>query len=109
MVGKKYRLNRFQMISRVKNKPLKVRINTTFAIGNTEAFNSQFDRNGDLILELEPGTSIQKLLMRLPAIGAPENWSDLFLHVFVNHQVAGFDQVLEDGDIIDLHIPLSGG
>jgi len=97
------------MNSRMKNKPIQVKINTTFAIGNTEAFNSQFNRNGDLILELEPGTTVQDLLMRLPAIGAPENWSDLFLHVFVNHKVAGFDQVLEDGDIIDLHIPLSGG
>ena len=93
----------------MKNKPIKVKINTTFAIGNTEAFNSQFNQNGDLILELEPGTNIQDLLMRLPAIGDPKNWSDLFLHVFVNHKMAGFDQVLEDRDILDIHIPLSGG
>jgi hypothetical protein len=93
----------------VKNKPIQVKINTTFAIGNTEAFGAQFNRNGDLILELEPGTPVQDLLMRLPAIGSPENWSDLFLHVFVNHKVAGFDQVLEDKDILDIHIPLSGG
>ena len=93
----------------MKNKPIKVKINTTFAIGNTEAFSSQFNRNGDLILELEPGTTVQDLLMQLPGIGAQENWSDLFLHVFVNHKVAGFDQVLEDNDILDIHIPLSGG
>ena len=97
------------MNNRIKNKPIRVKINTTFAIGNTEAFHSQFNRNGDLILELEPGTTVQELLMRLPAIGAPENWSDLFLHVFVNHKVAGFDQVMEDNDILDIHIPLSGG
>jgi len=93
----------------MKNKPIKVKINTTFAIGNTEAFNSQFNRNGDLILELKPETTVQDLLMRLPAIGVPGNWSDLFFHVFVNHKVAGFDQVLEDRDILDIHIPLSGG
>ncbi len=93
----------------MKNHPIKVKINTTFAIGNTEAFNSQFDRNGDLILELEAGTTVQEVLLGLPSIGAPENWSDLFLHVFVNHKVAGFDQVLENQDIIDIHIPLSGG
>jgi len=93
----------------LRTKPIQVKINTTFAIGNSEAFSSQFNENGDLILELEPGTTVQELLKRLPAIGAPENWSDLFLHVFVNHGVVGFDQVLEPGDVIDIHIPLSGG
>jgi len=97
------------MNNSLRPKPIQVKINTTFAIGNTEAFSSQFNENGDLILELEPGTTVQELLERLPAIGAPENWSDLFLHVFVNHGVAGFDQVLEPGDVIDIHIPLSGG
>jgi len=109
MVWKTYGLNRIYMNSRIKSKPIRVKINTTFAIGNTEAFNSQFNRNGDLILELEPGTTVQEVLLRLPAIGAPENWSDLFLHVFVNHTVAGFDRILEDRDILDIHIPLSGG
>jgi len=93
----------------LRTKPIQVKINTTFSIGNTEAFRSQFNESGDLILELEPGTTVQELLERLPAIGAPENWSDLFLHVFVNHGVVGFDQVLEPGDVIDIHIPLSGG
>jgi hypothetical protein len=31
------------------------------------------------------------------------------LHVFVNEEIAGFDKVLENNDIIDLHIPVSGG
>jgi molybdopterin converting factor small subunit len=97
------------MDTRTKNKPIQVKINTTFAIGNTEAFSSQYNRNGDLILELEPGTTVQELLQRLPGLGSPENWSDLFLHVFVNHQVAPFDRVLEDQDILDIHIPLTGG
>jgi hypothetical protein len=97
------------MDSRMKNNPIKVKINTTFAIGDTATFHSQFDQNGDLILELEPGTTIQGLLLGLPGLGAPENWSDLFLHVFVNHKVAPFDRVLEDNDILDIHIPLTGG
>lgn len=97
------------MNSRTTSKPIRIKINTTFAIGNTEAFNSQFNRNGDLILELEPGTTVHGVFLRLPAIGAPENWSDLFLHVFVNHKVAGFDRVLEDNDVLDIHIPLTGG
>jgi len=90
-------------------QPFAPEVRRQFHLGNTEAFNWQFNQNGDLILELEPGTNIQDLLMRLPAIGDPKNWSDLFLHVFVNHKVVGFDQVLEDQDILDIHIPLSGG
>jgi molybdopterin converting factor small subunit len=97
------------MSSQTQNEPIHIKINTTFAIGNTEAFNSQFNRNGDLILELEPGTTVQELLLRLPGMGAPENWSDLFLHVFVNHKVAPFDRVLEENDVLDIHIPLTGG
>lgn len=93
----------------MKNKPIQVKINTTFAIGNSEAYGAQFDRSGNLILELEPGTTVQEMLVRLPGLGSPENWSDLFLHVFVNHRVAPFDRVLEDQDIIDIHIPLTGG
>jgi hypothetical protein len=91
------------------NKPITVKINTTFAIGNTEAFGAQFDPNGDLILEVKPGTTVEELLLRLPGLGSPENWSDLFLHVFINHKVAPFDRVLEDRDILDIHIPLTGG
>ena len=58
------------------SEPITIKINTTFAIGNTEAFGAQFDRNGDLILELEPGTTVEELLRRLPGLGSPENWSD---------------------------------
>lgn len=89
--------------------PIRVKINTTFAIGDTAAFASQFDQNGDLILELESGSTVQDLLRRLPGLGNPENWSDLFLHVFVNHKNAPFDRVLEDQDVLDIHIPLTGG
>jgi molybdopterin converting factor small subunit len=92
-----------------KKRPIRVKINTTFAIGDTAAFHSQFNQNGDLILELKPETTIQELLLGLPGLGAPENWSDLFLHVFVNHKVAPFDRVLKDNDILDIHIPLTGG
>jgi hypothetical protein len=93
----------------MKTKPIQVKINTTFAIGDTAAFHSQFDQNGNLILELVPGSTVQELLLMLPGLGSPENWSDLFLHVFVNHQVAPFDRVLQDQDILDIHIPLTGG
>ncbi len=93
----------------MKKKKIKVKINSSFAIGHTEAFVSQFNKKDDIIMELEPGTTVEGLLLKLPSIGSPDEWSDLFLHVFVNHKNAGFDQVLKDKDIIDLHIPLSGG
>lgn len=94
-----------------KNKKnlISIKINTTFAIGAAAAFAEQLDRNGDFTLELDSGTTVEQMLTRLPGLGAPENWSDLFLHVFVNHRVAPFDRVLADQDVIDIHIPLSGG
>ena len=93
----------------MKKKAIRVKLNSSFAIGQTEAFLSQAHKKKDLPLELEAGTTVNDLLLKLPAIGSAENWSDLFLHVFVNHKMARFDQILKDGDIIDVHIPLSGG
>jgi molybdopterin converting factor small subunit len=93
----------------MKKKSIKVKINSSFAIGHSEAFVSKVNNKNDLVMELEPGTTVYDLLLRLPSIGAPENWEDLFLHVFINHKMAGFNQVLQDHDIVDLHIPLSGG
>jgi hypothetical protein len=93
----------------MKKNTIKVTINSSFAIGHTEAFSTQFNKTDDLIKEVKSGTTVHDLLLQLPSIGDPQNWSDLFLHVFVNHKMAGFDQVLQDKDIIDLHIPLSGG
>lgn len=92
-----------------KTDPIRVKINTTFAVGDTQTLASQFNEDGELVLELEPGTTVQQLLERLPAIGASEDWSDLFLHVFINHRAVGFDHLLKSGDVIDIHIPLSGG
>lgn len=97
------------MAGKKKKKLISIKIKTIFAIGAAGAIAGQLDRNGDLILELNPGTTVEEMLTRLPGLGAPENWSDLFLHVFVNHRVAPFDRVLQDRDIIDIHIPLSGG
>jgi hypothetical protein len=89
--------------------PIQIIINSSFAVGQAEAFSARLDKKGEFTIEVEPGTTVYDLLLRLPSIGDPQNWSDLFLHVFVNHKMAGFDQVLQDKDIIDLHIPLSGG
>jgi molybdopterin converting factor small subunit len=93
----------------MENKHIKVKINSSYAVGRTEAFGLQVKDGRDIIMELEPGTTVEELLLQLPSIGSPEYWDDIMLHVFVNEEIAGFDKVLEDNDIIDLHIPVSGG
>ena len=90
-------------------KTIKVIINSSYALGNTSAHAYQFHDNDNLIMELEAGTTVEGMLLKMPFIGGPERWDDIMLHVFVNQEIAGFDQVLKDNDIIDLHIPVSGG
>ena len=91
------------------NKNIKVKINSSYAVGRTEALGFQVNNGHDIIMKLEPGTTVEKLLLQLPSIGSPEHWDDIMLHVFVNKEIAGYDKVLEDDDVIDLHIPVSGG
>lgn len=93
----------------MKNKPIKVRINSSYAIGQAPDIASQFHDNDNITMELEPGTRVEGMLLKTPSIGGPEHWDDIMLHVFVNQEIAGFDQVLKDNDVIDLHIPVSGG
>lgn len=70
---------------------------------------SSFHDNDTSIIELETGTTVEGMLVKMPFIGIPERWDDIMLHVFINHKIAGFDQVLNNNDLIDLHIPASGG
>lgn len=88
---------------------IKVIINSSFAVGLTPAHVSQFHGQDKIIIELKPGTTVKQMLLKLPFLGSPEKWDDIMLHVFVNHRIASFDQVLKDKDIVDLHIPVSGG
>ena len=93
----------------MKTKPIRVKINSVYTVGQTDAFHSKFGTEEDFTMELEPGTTVEDLLLQLPGIGGPDEWDDLMLHVFVNRNIVGFDQVLKDHDVIDLHIPSSGG
>jgi molybdopterin converting factor small subunit len=88
---------------------IKVIINSTYAIGPMAGFVSQSNDDDNIIMELESGTTVEGMLLKMPSIGSPERWDDIMLHVFVNQKIAGFDQILKDNDIIDLHIPVSGG
>lgn len=93
----------------MKKEPIRVKINSVYTVGQTDAFRSKFGDDEDFIVELDPGTTVEDLLLQLPGIGDPEEWDDLMLHVFVNRHIVGFDQVLKDNDVVDLHIPSSGG
>jgi molybdopterin converting factor small subunit len=86
-----------------------VKINSSYAVGQTTALELQFHNKDNLIMELEPGTTVEGMLLKMPFIGSPERWDDIMLHIFVNQEIAGFDQILKDNDVIDLRIPVSGG
>jgi hypothetical protein len=78
-------------------------------VSQTAALESQFNDKDNLIMEMEPGTTVEGMHLKMPSIGGPDRWYDIMLHVFVNQEIAGFDQIPKDNDIIDLHIPVSGG
>lgn len=88
---------------------IKVTIRSTYSIGATGGGASPAESKGDTIVQMEEGESVQSLLMKLPHIGSPDHWDDMMLIVIVNGTLRGFDHILSDGDVIDLHIPVSGG
>lgn len=98
-----YFLNKFVL---VKNQVI---INPSFAIAPTAALTAQSLSNHKIVMELEAGTGVKGMLLKLSSIGSPEQWDELMLNVFVNHKIAPFDRPLRDNDIIDLHRPVSGG
>ena len=93
----------------MKGKRIKVTIRSGFAVGLTTESNSRSGHGRDMIVELEPETTIKDLLHKLTSIGPPNEWDDMMLMVFMNGEAQGFDHVLLDGDIIDIHIPAGGG
>jgi molybdopterin converting factor small subunit len=92
-----------------KIETMKVRIRSTFAISLPEDLRKVFMSGGSLLLDLKQGSRVIDLLRRLPSIGPEEEFDDMMLLVFVNGRVRGFDHVLESGDAVDLHLPVSGG
>ncbi len=87
---------------------IQVQLRSTFAVGKTQ------DRGGDSLMKgervrLPEGATVKDLLLRLDSGGPEEEWDDIMLHAFVNGTHRGYDYVLQEGDVIDLHIPVSGG
>jgi len=60
-------------------------------------------------IEIEAGTTVEGLLKNFSSLGPVKAFDDIMIHVFVNGTVRGFDYVLQPEDIVDIHIPVSGG
>ncbi len=88
---------------------IKIRLKSSFAVGATEEFLADYQDGHEKIIEFDQGATVLDLLNNLNSIGAPEEWDDMLLHVFVNQEVKGMDYVLQDGDEVNLHLPVSGG
>ncbi len=88
---------------------ISIKLNSCYSIGRAEAFREKFSDERDFKVVLADGTTVEELLLQIPGIGRPEEWDDMDLHVFVNHKSVDFDRVLEQDDVVDIHIPSSGG
>lgn len=88
---------------------INIKLKSSFAVGVTEEFLADFQDGHEVIVELDEGETLRDLLLKLSSIGNPEEWDDMLLHVFVNDVIRGMDYILQNGDEVNLHLPVSGG
>lgn len=88
---------------------MRVEIRSMYTVVLTKELRSRMSNIGSLLLDLEEGTDVEALLRSFPHLGRPEAYDDIMIHVFVNGKLKGFDYVLKEGDVINIHIPVSGG
>ncbi|VBB41950.1 conserved hypothetical protein [uncultured Desulfatiglans sp.] len=88
---------------------IKVKIKSFYAVGSTEKLQAALGGGDELVLDVAPGSTIADLLQSIPGIGDPEEFEDMMLHVFIDGRVHGFDHVIQPGEVLDIHIPVSGG
>jgi molybdopterin converting factor small subunit len=91
------------------DQKIEIKLKSSFAVGATEEFLANFQDGHEVLIELAKGSNVLDLLNRLSSIGSAHEWDDMLLHVFVNNVLKGMDYVLQDGDEINLHLPISGG
>ncbi|UCG65496.1 MAG: MoaD/ThiS family protein [Deltaproteobacteria bacterium] len=87
---------------------IKIKIGSFFATRLPADLQSQLISGNSLVVEVEPGTSVEGLLRKLPWLGLGESF-DSMLIVFVNGQQQYSNYVLQPEDVIDLHLPAAGG
>ncbi len=88
---------------------MKIRLGSTYAVGSTGRLAGEPGPGGYARVTLPGGATVHDLLTSLPALGPPEAFDDIMIHVFVNGGLVGFDHRLSEGDKVDIHIPVSGG
>lgn len=88
---------------------MRIRIRSTYSIGAACGLQSPSGADGSLVIEVQEGATVRCALLKMSGIGSPCDWDDMLLIVIVNGTLRGFDHVLADNDVIDLHIPVSGG
>lgn len=88
---------------------IKIRIRSVFAVGLPDHLRSRFFSQEDPVVEVPLNTSVGAFLRALEFLGPSEAFDDMMLHVFVNGKLRGLDYTLQSGDVVDLHIPVSGG
>ena len=91
------------------NQLITIRIRSVYAIGLTDQLRSQCASGKDFAIVIEPGTKVEGLLQKIASLGPVEAFDDMMMHVFVGGKVRGFDYVLQPQDVVDIHIPVSGG
>ena len=85
---------------------IKIRSCGFMGAGLPENLRSDFDSGRPLVVEIEPGTSIEGLFRKLPWLGRP---FEEIIVVSVNGQQQELDYVLQPEDVIDIVIPAAGG
>ncbi len=88
---------------------MEVTIRSSFAVGSTKHLAQSSRLGREARVELPDGATVLDLLETLPSIGPREQFDDMMITVFVNGKLCGFDHRLRHGDLIDIHIPVSGG
>jgi molybdopterin converting factor small subunit len=88
---------------------MKIRLRSTYAVGLTAGRSERDAPDSRDEIELASGTTVLEMLESFPGLGPPDFYDDIMIHVFVNGSLRGFDHILEHGDVVDIHIPVSGG
>ena len=86
-----------------------IKIRSTFSVGATSVSGNDLSTRGDMQVKLKQDSTVRDLLKKLPSLGPEEQYDDIMIHVFVNGELRGYDYPLRNGDVVDLHIPVSGG
>ena len=86
-----------------------IKIRSFFTFGLTEELSLKYDADNNLIVEVEPGTSVVGLLQKLPLFGPKVRLDDLIIFVYINGRPGTTDYMLQPGDVVDLHVPAMGG